>query len=276
MLSCHIDIERTLDEVFDCKDCNKCQPKSALNYPFQKDLKDSDDLVNELRVYIEENTMLKCFEPEQHKKPDIRAIDITLNDFLVCRIEAKYLEGKAFVKASEHIGLRAKETLVIDKPKLLHYFECKKDDYKTLNREIPLFVVWKFDRPCNDIGGITVYQEIDKLKDIYENNQNRFFERKSANNDYVNGKKKGITRKFHYSIKETKPFWQMLPEIFEIAKKNDIWKIPNERGERKQERKNDKENRQQNICINCNKPFTPKYPTAPSCYACWTKIEKTN
>jgi len=271
MLSCHIDIERTLDKVFDCGDCNKCQPTSALNYPFSKDLKNSNDLVNELMTYIEANTMLKCFEPEQHKNPDIRAIDITLNDFLVCRIEAKYLEGKAFVKASENIGLRAKETLVVDEPKLLHYFECKKNDYKKYNREVPIFVVWKFDRPCNDIGGITVYQEIDNLENIYKNNQNRFFERKSAQNDYVNGEKKGITRKYHYSIKETKPFWQMLPEIFEIAKKNDIWKTPNERGGSKKEGITNKSNEQQNICIDCNEPFTPKYPKAPRCYTCWQK-----
>ena len=31
-------------------------------------------------------------------------------------------------------------------------------------REVPIFIVWKFDKPCDDVGGIAVFQEIDELE----------------------------------------------------------------------------------------------------------------
>ncbi len=281
MLTCRININSTPDNVFDCGNCNKCEPTSILNYPFEKDLKNSTDLVQKLKIYIENNTALKCKEPEIVKNPDIRVVDITLDDFLICRIEAKYLEGKAFVKASKIIGLRAKETLVVDEPKLLHYFDCKINDFKTVGREIPIFVVWKFDRPCEDIGGITVFQEVDILKDIYTKHKKRYFERESAITDFVNGAKKGVTRKYHFSIKETRPIWQLLPEIFNIAESHGLWQlsIP-----RKEALSGNYKTVEQNalgfveslpICIDCKKPFTPRTKDAPRCISCWKDFVKT-
>lgn len=255
MLSCKINISAAPNSLFDCGQCQKCQPVSALNYPFQKDLKTSDDLVREIKSLVEENTHLKCLDPEINKNPDVRVVDVAFNNFLICRIEAKYLEGKAFVKASEIIGLRAKETLAVDEPKLLHYFECKERDKKLLDREIPIFVVWKFDRPCDDIGGITVFQEVDILREIYYQHPNRFYERKTADNDIVDNKKIGVTKKYHYSIKETKPIWELIPAIFYEAQKLGLWQI--------------NPHSKLPTCPDCGNVFSPKYPGAKICLDCW-------
>ena len=225
MLSCHINISVSPDELYECKECKKCTPESALNYPFDKDLENSQDLVNELKFLIESNTILKCRDTEENKNPDLLVIDISINNFLLCRVEAKYLEGKAFVKSEEYIGLKPKEVLVIDEPKLKHYFECKKSDKLRFKREVPLFVVWKFDRPCEDIGGITVFQEIDKLQEIHTKERKRYFRRKKATNDYVDGERKGIIDKYHYSIKETEPIWKLVPKIFDIAEKYNLCEL---------------------------------------------------
>lgn len=78
--------------------------------------------------------------------------------------------------------------------------------------------MWKYDRPCSDIGGITVFQEADVLKEIYDREgPSRYFERETSEGDVVGGRKLGVTRKYHFSIKEVRPFWELLPEIFKLA-----------------------------------------------------------
>ena len=69
-------------------------------------------------------------------------------------------------KAKERLGLYAKEALVLDELKLQSYFKCKEND-RMHGKDIPLYVVWKFDKPCKDVGGIVVFQEIDELQRLY-------------------------------------------------------------------------------------------------------------
>ena len=219
MLRCNIDLSSLTQADFICGDCKSCEPTSALNYPFERDLTTSNELVNALYTLIEKNTNYKCKEPEVVKNPDIRVVDVTNDDRIICRVEAKYLEGKAFMKTKEKLvdKLEPKETLVVDEPKLLSYFECKKNDFKNYNRSIPIYVVWKFDRPCAYFGGITVFQEIDVLKRIYnERGRNRAFERKTADSDIVKGQKLGITAKYHFSLRECRPIEELIPEILAI------------------------------------------------------------
>ena len=252
-LYCHLDIENTPAAKFECNTCKKCQPKSKLDYPFGKDLNNSDIFVQVLKFYIESSTLLKCKDPETNKNPDIQVMDVTIDNYLICRVEAKYLKGKAFVNASNIINLKPKETLVIDEPKLLHYFTCKKSDFEKFNREVPIFVVWHFDRPCDDIGGITVFQEIDTLEKIYYKFPNRSFERQSASTDFHCGQKIGITKKFHFSIKETMPIFQLLPAIFSIKKEFSDWATYNL------------------VCSNCGQEYKTKNPKAKICMNCFEK-----
>lgn len=163
MLECHIDLKRLEDSNLECGLCNKCNGNSKLDYPFHRDLLNPDDLVIEIIKYVSTETSCFCRRTTVDKNPDINVYRNSSCEELVCRIEAKYLEGQAFMKAKEWLGLYAKETLVIDEPKLDSYIRCKEDDRRK-GREVPIFIVWKFDKPCDDVGGIAVFQEIDELE----------------------------------------------------------------------------------------------------------------
>lgn len=218
MLRCNMDLATAPREVFQCGTCTTCRPTSALNYPFPKDLKNSGQLVDSLRKLIESGTGLICRNPEQVKWPDLKVVDGASGDLLVCRVEAKLLQGKAFMKALSMVGLQSKETLAVDEPKLLSYFECKESDAHACRRSVPIYIVWQFNRSCSDIGGITVFQEVDELRNIYNKfGAQRRFERETADGDVVGGVKLGVTRKYHFSIRETLPIEELVPAIIRQA-----------------------------------------------------------
>ena len=206
MLTCRID-PKTIP--LQCGVCTKCQARSRLDYPFDKDLANSDDLVAAIMNFVTAATGYRCERTDIHKNPDINVFNT--NNQVICRIEAKYLEGYAFMKSLGMVGLHPRETLVVDTPKLRSYINCKTADLAAGN-DIPIFVVWKFDRPCNDIGGIAVFQEIDVLKRIFDQHPERHHNRKPAYNDYRNGSRMGITEKYHYSITECEPI-ELLPKM---------------------------------------------------------------
>lgn len=171
-------------------------------------------LVNELKKFITESTGFKCLDTEVHQNPDLLVLDN--KDNLIARVEAKYLEGKAFMKVAQMIKdhLYPKEALVVDEPKLKSYFECKTRDLEKYKREIPIFVVWKYDRPCADVGGICIYQEVNELRRIYnEKGASRAFRRRTGQGDFVDGRRMGVIDKFHYSITECKSIEQLPDHI---------------------------------------------------------------
>lgn len=171
-------------------------------------------LVAELKKFIMEMTGLKCVDTDVHRNPDIMVLGD--NDNLIARIEAKYLEGKAFMKVGEKLKapLYPKEALVVDEPKLKSYFKCKEEDMQKYDKNIPIFVVWKYDRPCADVGGICIYQEVDELKRIYdEKGSFRAYRRQTGQGDYVDGKRMGVIDKFHFSITECKPIEKLPSEL---------------------------------------------------------------
>lgn len=217
MLECKVKVPNLTKYNLDCGQCNTCQPVSKLIYPFDRDLITSDDFVRELMKYIQDNTNCFCEKTKIYKNPDIDVYSDKEKTNLICRVEAKFLEGKAFVKSKTYMGIAAREVLVVDKPKLLSYFQCKSND-KSNGKNIPIYVAWKFDRPCKDIGGITVYQEIDRLKEIYdEYGSKREFERKTTQSDIKDGNKMGITAKYHFSVRECKPIEEIILEISNLV-----------------------------------------------------------
>ncbi len=213
MLSCKVCLSELNDEKLKCGLCHKCDGKSKLDYPFERDLLNSDDLVKELMEYVEHNTIYKCKKTEIDKYPDINVYRDSSCRELVCRIEAKFLEGQAFMRSKERVGLYAKETLVVDEPKLQSYFKCKEID-RMNGKEIPIYVVWKFDKPCSDVGGIVVFQEVDELQRLHRlYGYARAFRRKTSRNDYQNGTQLGIIDKYHYSIRECEPIEKLVEKI---------------------------------------------------------------
>jgi hypothetical protein len=123
------------------------------------------------------------------------------------------------MKSESTIGLKPKEALVVDEPKLDSYVKCKQEDRKK-GKNIPIFIVWKFDKPCSDLGGITVYQEVDRLERIRQQcGRVRAYERKMAENDFNNGIKMGVTRKYHFSIRECEPIETLPKKIAELKER---------------------------------------------------------
>ncbi len=214
LLNCNIGDLNKIN--YECGNCKTCNPTSNLVYPFERNLTTSETLVEELKYSIEKNTNYRCEPTTILKNPDICVINKN-NDKIICRTEAKYLEGKAFMKAEKILGLKPKETLVVDGPKLISYFECDENDFKELGYHVPIFIVWKFDRPCQDIGGICVYQNIDVLHTIYrQKGYERTFTRQRGEGDIVSRFELGIRDKYHFSIKECKPIENLISEILSI------------------------------------------------------------
>lgn len=217
-LHCNIDLHHLSDWSKPCGACNICQPTSALTYPFARDLLNSQMLVQKLKKYISESTGLTCRDTDIDSNPDILVYD--KNERLIARVEAKYLEGKAFMKVAQKIGepLYPKETLVVDEPKLISYFHCKERDRQQYARDIPIFVVWQFDRPCADVGGISIYQEVDLLKKIYDKKgMLRKYARRTGQGDYVNSVRLGVIDKVHYSITECEAIETLPGEILKLV-----------------------------------------------------------
>jgi len=217
-LRCRADLQNLTNWSKPCGACNICLPQSALKYPFERDLVTSKMLVAELKTYISTSTGLICSDTGTYKNPDIVITDKMGK--LIARIEAKLLEGKAFMKAAQILKdpLFPKETLVVDEPKLKSYFECKQRDLNNYKRNVSLFVVWKYDRPCADVGGICIYQEADVLKRIYEQKgASRKYTRITGQGDFIDGQKIGIVDKFHFSITECLPIEQLPADILKLS-----------------------------------------------------------
>lgn len=220
MLRClPIDVRLLTAEQLQCGPCQICAARSKLDYPFDRDLKNSDELVVALEAFIEANTHFKCERTTINKNPDVVVVKHNGRKIMVCRVEAKMLEGFAFMKAESLLPdkLKPKETLVVDLPKLVHYFECMEVDFRECGRNIPIFLVWKFDRPCYDIGGITVFQDLAELKRIYDSQGlGRYFGRATTPSDMRDGVKMGITDKYHFSLRECRPIEELIPAIMSV------------------------------------------------------------
>ena len=94
MLECKVDLRSLARE---CGNCRKCRAVSKGSYYFDKDLKDSTVLVQQLEDLIQSQTPYSCCGPEIHKDPDIRVF--RPDGTLLCRIEAKMLNDKPFMNA---------------------------------------------------------------------------------------------------------------------------------------------------------------------------------
>lgn len=215
---CPIDISSLKKEDFKCGDCKICFEKNGNNVGhFKDDLNDAEKFEEELKKFIIAQTNLTFQKLDKHKNADLTFYK---RGQLICRIEAKLLKGMAACYMKDKIKLEGKETLVVDEPKFEHYLKTEEEDRKTnFGFVIPTFVAFRFDRPCKDFGGITIFQDLLKLKESIDNHPERKFERKTNENDIKNGKKLGVTRKIHFSISETLPIWNLVPEIFKTISK---------------------------------------------------------
>lgn len=212
-MKCFVDIRNLKESDFKCGSCNICSEdyKDRIGN-FKDDLNNARAFENELKDYVMSRTGLDFVESKNYKNADLA---FSKRGQLICRVEAKLLNGKAPVFMKKIVGLEGKEMLVVDEPKFEHYVKkSEEDNLSNFAINIPTFVVWQFNRPCEDFGGITVFQDLNKLKSSIEANPKRKFERKTNEKDIQDGIKLGVTKKFHFSISETEPIWRLTESIF--------------------------------------------------------------
>lgn len=211
-LQCETDLH-TLDPM--CGTCNLCTAVSAGNYQFDHDLFRSQELVEALMELVTTVTPFHCLPPENNKDPDIRVLDA--QGRLVCRIEAKMLMDKPFMKVHDFLSghdLYPKETIVVDLPKLMSYFERMRADNANGLAYIPTFVVWYLGRPCEGLTGVTLFQECRVLKTIFDQKgDSRVYTRRVGAGDIRNGEMMGVTRKYHFSVRECRPIEELIWEL---------------------------------------------------------------
>lgn len=208
---CPFNIRAMKPEEFKCGDCRLCEDKNNQVNKFDNDLEKAKAFEEELKEYVLKNTGLTFVKNTKHKTADL---SFYKRNQLICRVEAKLLGGRAATFMESKIGLSGKESLVVDEPKYEHYVKTNKEDNLNSYFYIPTFVVWRFNRPCKDFGGITVFEEIQTLDQIYKKHPERKFERKTNENDIKNGTKLGVTRKTHFSISEMLPIYELTFWIF--------------------------------------------------------------
>ncbi len=210
MLQCNVDLHRLERE---CGNCRKCKAVSKGSYYFDKDLKGSTVLVQQLENLIQSKTPYSCRGPEIHKDPDIRVL--RPDGTLLCRIEAKMLNDKPFMKVHELLSghdLFPKETIVVDTPKLDSYLKRRAEE-----PTVPTFIVWTLGRPCEGLQGSTIFQSVDVLGEIRKQKGNtRIYQRRTGNGDFVNGKQMGITQKYHFSVRECRPIEELVEVILSL------------------------------------------------------------
>ena len=212
-LQCAIDLNG-----FDvsCGACRSCSAVSKGVYLFDSDLSGSQNLVGALTDLVQTETSLQCAPLECRKDPDIPVLD-SQGERLVCRIEAKMLEDKPFMKAKTRLpghDLEPKETIVVDYPKLISYFEREQADNRGASPYIPTFVVWHLGRPCEELNGITVFQDCRVLKEIFDREgDRRVFIRETGTGDFKDGKQMGVTKKYHFSVRECRPIEELVREL---------------------------------------------------------------
>ena len=90
MLRClPIDVRLLTAEQLQCGPCQICAARSKLDYPFDRDLKNSDELVAALEAFIDANTPFKCERTTINKNPDVVVVKHNGRKIMVCRVEAK-------------------------------------------------------------------------------------------------------------------------------------------------------------------------------------------
>jgi hypothetical protein len=216
VLHCGFNPRSLSDAALTCGDNCICDPASKLHYAFGADLAASVSFVEELKSHIERETPCRCADTRTGKEPDVLVFGPGDSSELLCRVEAKHLEGKAFVRVAEQLTepLLPKEVLVVDEPKLLSYFARWDADLQEHGRPIPIYVVWKYDRPCHGLTGITVFQSIEVLRHIHSRKGgSRRFRRRVGAGDVVGGERKGVIDKYHFSIRECRPIEDLAVEI---------------------------------------------------------------
>ncbi len=188
--------------VFNCNDCpTPCDGQSKMNYQFEDDLSFSEYYEHQLIGYVNKSTSFSACKTTEKGYPDIEVKDRKGKIFY---IEVK-VQRRTFMSIETKIpysGLKPSETVALNLSDLERYFGLEQD------HNLQIFIFWALlNRPCvlGEEEANYYYRLVSELKPIWQKEgDKRKFRRKSGKGDEVDGKHKGVTVNYHFSLKELK------------------------------------------------------------------------
>jgi len=188
--------------VYDCKVCpTRCDGISKMHYAFENDANFSEGYEQKLINYINLSTNYSATKTTQKGYPDVEVKD---KNGKVFYIEVK-VQQRTFMSVERIIpesGLKPSETVALNLSDLIRYFELEDKG------KLVIFIFWVIlNRPCilKQEKMQYYYRLVSELKPIYEEQKDkRRFRRKSGEGDIVDGKHKGVTVNYHFSLNELK------------------------------------------------------------------------
>ncbi len=188
--------------VFNCKVCpTPCDGISKMTYVFENDAQFSEAYEQKLINHINDKTAYFAIKTTQKGYPDV---EVKGTDGKIFYIEVK-VQQRTFMRVENIIpqsGLKPSETVALNLSDLLRYFDLEE------KQKIQIFIFWAvLNRPCV-VANIEVkyyYRLASELKPIWQKEADkRRFRRKSGAGDVVDGKHKGVTVNYHFSLNELK------------------------------------------------------------------------
>jgi len=206
-------LEFIYSKKYDCNICTtRCDGKSKEAYIFSDDIAKSEKDEEIIASSIREKLLLEV-EKTPSEAYGLADLELMTEGKLICRVEVKH-QDRTFMSVRRllpHGDLLPYETIALNLSDLERYIA----QYKV--ERIPTFVIWHLKRPC--IGDIYCGNEINVLEaslNLYRTK--RTFRRASTKSDYVDGKHKGVTVNYHFSLKEMISLNEILQKISAIPK----------------------------------------------------------
>ncbi len=192
-------------KIFNCVVCEtRCDGKTVKQFDFDKDVKFSEGIENEVIDTINRNyPNLIAQKTIKEGYPDIeiakRDNPISIIAFIEIKGQARTFMSVA--KILSQSGLQASETIALNLSDLERYFAIKEKE------KLPIYLVWcLMSRPCivQTNSKLFFYQQLNKLQIIRNQdlNNSRRFRRSSGQGDIVNGQHKGVVVNYHFSLNE--------------------------------------------------------------------------
>ncbi len=191
--------------LFECQNCpTPCDGISVPHFDFEKDVAFAEQIEGELIArFNKQYPHYIAAKTSREGYPDLEIADREerTQPFLMLEIKAQTRTFMAVARCMPACGLLPSETVALNLSDLLRYFDIKQK-YPTT----PMYILWcLLNRPCITPVGRRrwFYADIEHLRKIYENEKNkRRFRRKSGVGDVVDGRHKGVTVNYHFSLNE--------------------------------------------------------------------------
>ncbi|WP_129677302.1 hypothetical protein [Candidatus Chloroploca sp. Khr17] len=190
----------TFQPRFNCAICStRCDGRSKSAFIFTDDVALSVQAEDWILQHFQEVLGLSVYKAagEIHGLPDL---EIIRGQKIIARVEVK-AQSRAFMSIERLLpksNLHPYEAVALNLSDLKRYITLYQRE------DIPLFLVWRVQRPC--LGEGYWGHSVTRLQEIYQHYQgDRRYRRRSTLSDYVDGQHCGVTVNYHFSLRELLP-----------------------------------------------------------------------